>query len=76
MRQVLALHRAKSPDGIGQLTAASNNGDPEVLEVLRRQIGQDRLVYLIIVETPSPSNNTEWLRARRGRETYQVDAAH
>ena len=44
----------------------SNNGDAEVLEVLRRQIGQNRFVYLILAEcrlilpkakAPQPDHN-------------------
>jgi hypothetical protein len=47
----LACIGTESPDRIEELTAVSNNGDPEILEVLRRQIGQDRLVYLILAES-------------------------
>ena len=43
-------YRAQRSDGIEELAAVSNNGDAEVLEVLRRQIGQNRLVYLILAE--------------------------
>ena len=53
-------------DGIEELAAVSNIGDAEVLEVLRRQIGQNCLVYLILAEcrlilpeaqAPQPDHN-------------------
>ena len=38
---------AQSGDGIEELAAVPKRGDAKLLQVLRRQVRQDRLVYVI-----------------------------
>jgi hypothetical protein len=42
--------RAQRTDGIEELAAVPNNGDAEVLEVLRCQARENRLVYVVLAE--------------------------
>ena len=49
-RRRCARFSAQSGDGVEQLTAMPDKSDTKVLQVLRRQVRQDRVVDLILAE--------------------------
>ena len=75
---------AQSRNGIEQLAAVANNTDTQVLQVLRRQVGQNRVVDLVLAEcflvpfeakVPQPSSEVhDATRSAPMRTTREIAA--